>query len=125
MEVRVNAQPDFTIISAKGSLDMYSSLDLKNRTDSLTIKAGHHVVFDLNEVSYIDSSGIGTLIKIVNTIQEKQAEFFITGLKPMIEKIFKIAGLMNYFTVLTDEEFKAKYPSWNVEKTGFSPSHWA
>lgn len=90
---------------------MYSSLDLKNRTDSLTIKAGHHVVFDLNEVSYIDSSGIGTLIKIVNTIQEKQAEFFITGLKPMIEKIFKIAGLMNYFTVLTDEEFKAKYPS--------------
>ncbi|MCB1146681.1 MAG: STAS domain-containing protein [Leptospiraceae bacterium] len=111
MEVRVNAQPDFTIISAKGSLDMYSSLDLKNRTDSLTIKAGHHVVFDLNEVSYIDSSGIGTLIKIVNTIQEKQAEFFITGLKPMIEKIFKIAGLMNYFTVLTDEEFKAKYPS--------------
>jgi len=28
----------------------------------------------------------------------------------MIEKVFKVAGLMNYFTILSNDQFKEKYP---------------
>ena len=110
MEIKTTQKEDYTVLQLKGSLDMYTSLDLKNQCDQLGITKGHILVFDLGEVNYVDSSGIGTLIKIVNFVHEAGGEFYITGLKPMIEKIFKVAGLMSYFSRLSEEEFKSRFP---------------
>lgn len=110
MEIKVTQKDRYTIMKLDGSLDMYTSLDLKSESDKMQLSEGDTVIFDLNEVTYVDSSGIGTLIKIVNFVHESGAEFYITGLKPMIEKIFKVAGLMSYFSILSDEDYKEKYP---------------
>ena len=110
MEVKTSTKDNYTVLQLKGSLDIYTSLDLKASIDNVTISKGKFLVFDLNHVDYVDSSGIGTLIKIVNQVQEAEGEFFITGLKPMIEKIFKVAGLMTYFTILTHDEYEKRFP---------------
>ena len=110
MEVKVFQKDDYTVLKLKGSLDIYTSLDLKNSIDQIAMKPVRLLVFDLSEIDYVDSSGIGTLIKIVNQVHDANGEFYITGLKPMIEKIFKVAGLMTYFTILTEQEFQSKYP---------------
>lgn len=90
---------------------MYTALELKNKVDGLDFSENETLVLDLNEITYVDSSGIGTLIKIVNQVKENKVSFYLTGLKPMIEKIFKVAGLMNYFSILNEEEYKKNYPS--------------
>ena len=110
MEVNTIEKDSYTVLQLKGSLDIYTSLDLKNDIDNIKLQSGHSVVFDLNHVDYVDSSGIGTLIKIVNQVQEAGGQFYICGLKPMIEKIFKVAGLMTYFTILSAEEAIAQFP---------------
>ncbi len=110
MEVNTIQKENYIVLQLKGSLDIYTSLDLKNDVDGLKLKKDIAVIFDLNNVDYVDSSGIGTLIKIVNQVQEAGGQFYITGLKPMIEKIFKVAGLMTYFTILSAEEANSQFP---------------
>ncbi|EPG73069.1 STAS domain protein [Leptospira fainei serovar Hurstbridge str. BUT 6] len=61
-------------------------------------------------MNYIDSSGIGMLIKQLNYVQELNGKFFIANMKPAIEKVFKVAGLTSYFQTLSELEFTAKYP---------------
>ena len=111
MEVKIHQKNDYTVLMLKGSLDIYTSLDLKNSIDQITLKPEISLIFDLSNVDYVDSSGIGTLIKIVNQVHDANGDFYITGLKPMIEKIFKVAGLMTYFTILSEQEFNSKYPT--------------
>ena len=100
---------NYLILKLQGSLDIYTSLDLKNHIEKIQ-KPPEILIFDLNGIDYVDSSGIGTLIKIINFLKEKQTGFFVTGIKSSIEKIFVVAGLMPYFTVLSEKEFKVKYP---------------
>lgn len=111
MEVKVVSGSNYTVVKLKGSLDIYTSLDLKASMDSVKPGPVNSLVFELNNVDYVDSSGIGTLIKIVNQVQEANGQFFITGLKPMIEKIFKVAGLMTYFQILTEQEYRRRFPT--------------
>ncbi|MCX7632687.1 MAG: STAS domain-containing protein [Turneriella sp.] len=110
MEIKIHEKPGYYVAYLKGSLDMYTSVELKNQTDAIPIKSGDKLILQLNDVSYIDSSGIGVLIKIVNAVQAQNGQVYLTGIKPMIEKIFKVAGLMSFFTFISEEEFKSNYP---------------
>jgi len=110
MDIKLHEKTGYYVIYLKGSLDMYTSVELKNQTDSIAVKKDEKIILLLNDVSYIDSSGIGVLIKIVNAVQAQNAQVYLTGIKPMIEKIFKVAGLMNFFAFITEDECKSKYP---------------
>ncbi len=110
MNIQVYEGKGYKKILLKGSLDMYTALELKNQVDGLSFVQSETMILDLNEITYVDSSGIGTLIKIVNQLKENKVAFYLTGLKPMIEKIFKVAGLMNYFSILSEDDYKKNYP---------------
>lgn len=110
MDIKLHEKQGYYVVYLKGSLDMYTSVELKSQTDGIALKKDEKIILQLNDVSYIDSSGIGVLIKIVNAVQAQGGAVYLTGIKPMIEKIFKVAGLMNFFSFITEEEFKSKYP---------------
>lgn len=109
MDVLVQEYKTHIVVAPQGSLDMYASLDLKNRVDALDFQENQQVVFDLAGLDFIDSSGIGALIRIVSVSKKKQIKFFIMNLRPMIEKVFKVAGLINYFKIITPEEYEARF----------------
>ena len=110
MEIKIHEKGNYGVLELKGNLDMYTSVEVKNAIGKLPVKEGYTVVLDLSGVSFIDSSGIGMLIKVLNEIKAKKGAFYIAGMKPVIEKVFKVAGLMGYFSFLSDEEFREKYP---------------
>lgn len=110
MDIKTFEKDNYSVLKIKGSVDMYTALDIKSAADALNISDGHALIFDLAGVNYIDSSGIGTLIKILNEVDEKNGHFYMTNLKPMIEKIFKVAGLVSYFSILSTEDYEEKYP---------------
>jgi len=110
MEIEIIDKGSYKIVELKGSLDLYTALDLKEQIEQMTFKENNNLIFNMKYVDYVDSSGIGALIKISNLIAEKKENFHIANLKSMIERIFKVAGLMSYFSVLTDEELHDKFP---------------
>jgi len=113
MTIQKHKTDSYAVLFLEGSLDMYTSLDLKRAIEDIQPGPGVIVILDLALVTYMDSSGIGTLIKLLNELNEKNAALFLSGLVPTIEKIFKVAGLNNFFHILTPEERKDKYPVEN------------
>lgn len=111
MEIDLKKVENATIINMAGSLDIYTSLDFKNFIEE-NIKGDSdnlHVIVNLEKLNYIDSSGIGMLIKQLNYIHELKGKFSIANMKPAIEKVFKVAGLTSYFETIGEEEFRSKY----------------
>ena len=63
----------------------------------------------MNKLDYIDSSGIGCLIKSLNSIKNQKGVLILVGLKPMILNVFKLAKLDLFFQIMTNDEFKNKF----------------
>jgi anti-anti-sigma factor len=114
MEINLKKNAEAHVISIAGSLDIYTSLDFKNFLETNVPQDagdGLHVVVNLEKLNYIDSSGIGMLIKQLNYVQELKGKFSIANMKPAIEKVFKVAGLTSYFQTISEDDFRAKYAS--------------
>ena len=109
MDIKVNKKDNYIVIGLSGSLDIYTSLELKNAVEEHIVDKATILVVNLEDVSYVDSSGIGTLIKTFNHIENLGGNFVIANLKPIIEKVFKVAGLTSYFKIIDDDELKSKY----------------
>ena len=67
------------------------------------------LAIDMNKLDYIDSSGIGTLIKSLNVVKNKKGILILIGLKPMILNVFKLAKLDMFFEIMTNDQFNAKF----------------
>ncbi len=110
MEISNRKSGETNIVSLSGSLDIYTSIDLKNFFEQNIDRNNNNVVINLEKLNYIDSSGIGMLIKQLNYVQELNGKFFIANMKAAIEKVFKVAGLTSYFQTLSESEFTSQFP---------------
>ena len=111
MEIKVHKKSDYVVVDLSGSLDIYTSIELKNVVEENIVDKAQTLIINLDNVSYVDSSGIGTLIKSFNHLESLGGKFIIANLKPIIEKVFKVAGLTSYFKIIDNDELTTKYPS--------------
>lgn len=109
MEITKRKSGDTIIIELSGSLDIYTAADFKTYLQSNVKTENAKVVVNMEKLNYIDSSGIGMLIKSLNYMKELNGQLQLANLKESLQKIFKVAGLTAYFQFLSDKEYKEKY----------------
>jgi anti-anti-sigma factor len=66
------------------------------------------LIFDFNKASYINSSGISSLIKILKKYNEKGGTLIFTGLSDHIKKVMDIVGLTDYVKTFSTIELAIK-----------------
>ena len=96
------------ILKLEGNLDMYSSIAFKDGFEKYVNDRDKEVLLDMQDILYMDSSGVGVLIKFLNHCKERDSKISIANLKPAIEKIFKVSGLIPYFNILSETESQDK-----------------
>lgn len=70
------------------------------------------IALDLSGVKYIDSSGIGSLIKAMNMAKNINVEFILFDINPVILNIFKLAYLDKFFTILSKQDLTSRFPQF-------------
>ncbi|HNU91217.1 MAG TPA: STAS domain-containing protein [Spirochaetota bacterium] len=68
------------------------------------------VILDLSAMNYIDSSGIGSLIKAVNIAKNEKREIILHSIDPAIMNVFRLAYLDKFFSIRTREELAKLFP---------------
>ena len=71
-----------------------------------------HVALDFSKTRFIDSSGIGALLKCSDKRNEKRdGHLIILGLNRQMLSVFKLAGLYKVFDVVEgEEETRRRFP---------------
>lgn len=70
------------------------------------------VSFDFTRVLFVDSSGIGALIKLTAEMKKKSASIAIVGLSKNLRTVFQLSGISNILKVMTVEDFCFFYPEF-------------
>ena len=98
-------EDNICIISIEGNIALdgvgEAKAFLKPHIESGDIKG---IVMNFEKVNFIDSSGIGLIVSVFKTMQEKQGHFAITNLSKKNEEIFTITRLNKILSIHDSEE---------------------
>ncbi|EMY69880.1 STAS domain-containing protein [Leptospira vanthielii] len=109
MELKLNTTGKIKIIEIAGKFDIESTEEFESIFAKLIEPNPSIVSIDMSRLDYIDSSGIGSLIKSLNSLKNKKGKLILVGMKPMIQNVFKLAKLDMFFEIMTDIDFQTKY----------------
>ena len=102
MEIKFRKYKDIVVLDLIGEFDLYNTTMLLDSIKKIRKKKVNDFIINLANVSYIDSSGIGSLIKIHSKNQSDSGFFCISGISNTILKIFEQSGLNHYFNLEND-----------------------
>lgn len=109
LSYNMTTEMNFELVSLEGDLNMFSAPDLRTALIKKFDSGISRFVFDLTELSFVDSSGIGTLVSFVSLSKKREgAKVILCGLNPQIKNIFEVTRLLSVFNVVeTLEDAKA------------------
>jgi anti-sigma B factor antagonist len=94
------AGDDTHVVSVSGEIDLFTAPDFKQHV-SAPIDAGvSHVVVDLSQTTFIDSSSLGVLIGAHRRLKLRGGSLTIVCDNEAITKTFRITGLDGVFTLV-------------------------
>lgn len=97
LKVDLRQEEDKLFVDLQGDLDINSNKEFKEKVNS--VQGVKKIIVNCENLSYIDSTGLGAFISIYKNIKEKGEKLVITGLKPHIKKIFLITDLDKVFEI--------------------------
>lgn len=88
------------IVQLRGEIDIYTAPSLRDKLIPLTEKAGNNIKIDLEEVSYLDSTGLGVFIHAYKSSKQHNSDIEIIHVKDRVFRLFQVTGLNDIMEVV-------------------------
>jgi anti-sigma B factor antagonist len=98
MQVDIYDSKELMTIALKGDLDTSAAQDLDVQLEGLLSMVKGELVIDLGELSYLNSTGIRSFIRLDKSLKPLGKRFRFVNATPRILRIFQYCGLDRYFT---------------------------
>jgi len=102
--VEIEEKNEYPIIHIKGEVDVYTCPELKQKLKEVTDLKKEHLILDLENLQYIDSTGLGTIAHTAQHIESFNGHVHVICNKPQIKKIFEFSGLQEKNITIYDTE---------------------
>ena len=102
--IRNHSNPDALIIDLEGDFDLYSSHKVKEDLEKLIEQGNHTLLFNMDKVNYLDSTGIGVLIRILLLLKPKNGAMRLFHVHEAHMKVLKLTMLAQMLGVHETKE---------------------
>lgn len=90
---------DFLVIELNEELDHHNAELIRDEIDKqIEIEDKKYVVFDFNNVSFMDSSGIGVIMGRYRKVYYMGGRIYVVGINKILDRIFSMSGLYKIVT---------------------------
>ncbi|MBL7892547.1 MAG: STAS domain-containing protein [Bacteroidia bacterium] len=105
MSFQVNKNEKYTVIRLKSEkLDTTVAPSLKSELVILNADGVKHMIIDLTEVRYCDSSGLSSILVANRLCKNANGAFVLTGLQEPVEKLIAISQLDSILNIAKSEQ---------------------
>ena len=101
MEVKLAERDGVTVFQVSGEINISTSPDFKKHLEKQPAKK---IIIDLEKVSYIDSSGLATLVEILKKTKLQGGSLALAGMSDKVRSLFEITKLDKLFLVVKNQE---------------------
>lgn len=103
------------VVSLSGFIDTYNTHQF-NKKMSMIFKKYVNIIFDLSNVTYISSTGIGSFTTFLKEIQQQRGEMVFIEVVPKVYEVFQLLGFTNFFNFALFLEDAWKYFDSSIEQ---------
>lgn len=107
------------VLRLAGEVDVYTAPQLRERVIELVDGGTRHVMADLREVTFLDSTGLGALIGGLKRLRACDGSLTLVTGAERILRIFRVTGLNRVFVVWPSvQDAVTADPAWRATVTG-------
>jgi anti-sigma B factor antagonist len=97
-------RPGTVLFVVHGDLDLHSADELGDRLVSAVQRGPSSLVIDLSDVGFVDSQGLGALLRGTRRFRAGEGRFRLVVPAPEIRRLFEITALDRVFPLDTTRE---------------------
>ncbi|MDH3348250.1 MAG: STAS domain-containing protein [Desulfobulbaceae bacterium] len=101
MELLFEPETDYCVVKISGRLDA-GNIDHLKKKFSKQLVSHKWFVFNLTELDFMDSSGLGAIISCLRKAVEKKGDIKLVGLTPKVKMVFEITRADQIFGVYNE-----------------------
>lgn len=99
LALATRAAGDQTVLSVAGEVDVFTAPSLRDTFTQLVDDGRYRVVVDLEQVAFLDSTGLGVLVGGLKKVSAHDGYVRLVCTQDRILKIFRITGLTQVFAI--------------------------
>jgi len=99
IDVKAEDRESTTSFKLRGSLDLATAPTVRAALTEASEKGGHHLIVDLTQLEFLDSTGLGVLIGAHRRAVEHGGSFRLVITDGPITRLLNITGLIAVFAV--------------------------
>jgi anti-sigma B factor antagonist len=103
LEISVSGDCDpFRVVSVAGEIDVAAAPSLAAKLEEVVAGGGVDIVLDLSEVTFLDSSGLGVLVKYLKRVLGAGGQIRLVVTNRAVRQVIEITRLDTVFAVYDD-----------------------
>ena len=98
------------VVQPLGRLDVTTAADFRRQVSDIASIANppKYLLVDLQEISFMDSSGLGALVSALKSIRNSKGDMVICGANEQVQMLFELTSMTKIFKIYaTVDEFNA------------------
>jgi anti-sigma B factor antagonist len=104
MQIEERVVNDVTILDLKGKITLGDGDEaLKDKINSLVMQNRRRILLNLAEVPYIDSAGLGEVVRTYTTVSRQGGQLKLVNLTKRITDLLSITKLLTVFETFDSE----------------------
>jgi anti-sigma B factor antagonist len=93
LDIQKETHGDIVVLSLNGQLDALTAGSMKPIVDELMASKTTNIVFNLQHITLIDSSGVGAIVSVFKRTRSWNGDTKISGLSAQPLEVFKLLKL--------------------------------
>ena len=102
------------IIEPIGILDSTTTADFQQQIEQSVESGVQTILVDFSQVTFMDSSGLGALVKAFKTVSAANVNFFVCSINEQIKILFELTSMDQYFSILDNRQEFARQLNKNL-----------
>ena len=108
MKSNLRSENDFDVLELSGEIDLHYSPELREQILA-SLKGGKSLLIDMADVSYIDSSGIASLVEGFQTAKTAKLAYGLLSISSPALQVLTLTRLDKVFSLYDDvEQFQSQ-----------------
>jgi anti-sigma B factor antagonist len=104
MDIQVESRGDRRIVHIKGKITFEYCPVLQSRLDSIVDAGIREVVIDFKDVPFIDSSGVGEVLRLYKRLRELNGEVVLANPNQKLMDLFSMYRFQQFMTIRQESD---------------------
>jgi len=106
-EIQREERGKMPLVRVLGELDLLSAPQLLDVVEEVVSGGAESIAFDFSYLTFIDSSGLGVLVRTKRQAAERGGQVYVIGVAGHLRRMFNVIQVGEQFRLCSEEELPA------------------